>query len=118
LIWLLILQDNARRVYDRGCAGNTNFGKIAKIEFAPLLWCIIITMLITYIHSVISGKLSSVCDGNKSLYLIFVGVIFFSASWTAFRAVRTTSWTVFRAVRTTVSWTVFRAAGQQHLDCF
>jgi hypothetical protein len=76
LIWLLILQDNARRVCDRGCAGNTNFGKIAKIGFAPLLWCIIITMLITYIHSVISGKLSSVCDGNKSLYLIFVGVFF------------------------------------------
>jgi hypothetical protein len=32
-------------------------------------------------------------DGNKSLYLVFVGVIFFSASWTAFRAVRTAaSW--------------------------
>jgi hypothetical protein len=30
-------------------------------------------------------------DGNKSLYLIFVGVVFFSASWTAFRAVRTVS---------------------------
>jgi hypothetical protein len=43
-------------------------------------------------------------DGNKSLYLIFVGVGFFSASWTAFRAVRTASWTVFRAVRTTTSW--------------
>jgi hypothetical protein len=28
-------------------------------------------------------------DGNKFLYLIFVGVLFFSASWTAFRAVRT-----------------------------
>jgi hypothetical protein len=42
-------------------------------------------------------------DGNKSLYLIFVGVIFFSASWTAFRAVRTTSWTAFRAVRTAAS---------------
>jgi hypothetical protein len=36
-----------------------------------------------------------VFDGNKSLYLVFVGVIFFSASWTAFRAVRTASWTVF-----------------------
>jgi hypothetical protein len=30
-------------------------------------------------------------DGNKSLYLVFVGVVFFSASWIAFRAVRTTS---------------------------
>jgi translation elongation factor EF-G len=34
-----------------------------------------------------------VSDGNKSLYLVFVGW-FFLASWTAFRA------------------------GQQHLDCF
>jgi hypothetical protein len=32
-------------------------------------------------------------DGNKSLYLVFVGIVFFSASWTAFRAVRTAaSW--------------------------
>jgi hypothetical protein len=29
---------------------------------------------------------------------------FFSASWTAFRAVRTASWTAFRAVRTAASW--------------
>jgi hypothetical protein len=42
-------------------------------------------------------------DGNKSLYLIFVGVVF-STSWTAFRAVRTASWTAFRAVSTAASW--------------
>ncbi len=42
-------------------------------------------------------------DGNKSLYLVFVGVVFFSAYWTAFRAVRTASWTAFRAVRTAAS---------------
>jgi hypothetical protein len=47
-------------------------------------------------------------DGNKSLYLVFVGVVFFSASWTAFRAVRTTSWIAFRAVRTAASWLFFR----------
>jgi hypothetical protein len=41
-------------------------------------------------------------DGNKSLYLVFVGW-FFSASWTAFRAVRTASCTTFRAVRTAAS---------------
>jgi hypothetical protein len=35
---------------------------------------------------------------------------FFSASWTAFRAVRTTSWTAFRAVKTAVSWLFFRTA--------
>jgi hypothetical protein len=43
-------------------------------------------------------------DGNKSLYLVYVGVVFFSASWTAFRTVRTSSWTAFRAVRTAASW--------------
>jgi hypothetical protein len=42
-------------------------------------------------------------DGNKSSYLVFVGVVFSSASWTAFRTVRTTSWTAFRAVRTAAS---------------
>ncbi|CAN6163315.1 unnamed protein product [Urochloa humidicola] len=46
--------DNARRVYDRGCGANTKFGKLSKLGLAPLLWCIIIGMLITYIHSVIS----------------------------------------------------------------
>jgi hypothetical protein len=34
--------------------------------------------------------------------LVFVGA-FFSASWTAFRVVRTTSWIAFRAVRTAAS---------------
>nr|CAB3468532.1 unnamed protein product [Digitaria exilis]CAB3470980.1 unnamed protein product [Digitaria exilis] len=48
--------DNARRVYDRGCGANTKFGKLSKLGLAPLLWCIIIGMLITYIHSVISGQ--------------------------------------------------------------
>jgi hypothetical protein len=32
------------------------------------------------------------------------GWFFFSASWTAFRAIRTTSWTAFREVRTAASW--------------
>jgi hypothetical protein len=36
--------------------------------------------------------------------LVFVGVVFFLASWITFRAVRTTSWTAFRAVRTAASW--------------
>jgi hypothetical protein len=30
-------------------------------------------------------------------------VVFFSASWTGFRVVRTASWTAFRVVRTTTS---------------
>jgi hypothetical protein len=41
----------------------------------------------------IKDETERLLDGNKSLYLVFVGVVFFSASWTAFRAVRTASWT-------------------------
>ena len=60
LDFVTLFQDNARRVYDRGCGANTKFGKFSKLGLAPLLWCIIIVMLITYIHSVISGKLISI----------------------------------------------------------
>ncbi|CAD6336091.1 unnamed protein product [Miscanthus lutarioriparius] len=52
----LTAPDNARRVHDRGCGANTRFGKLSKLGLAPLLWCTIIGMLITYIHSVISGQ--------------------------------------------------------------
>uniref|UniRef100_A0ACD5Z8H6 Uncharacterized protein n=1 Tax=Avena sativa TaxID=4498 RepID=A0ACD5Z8H6_AVESA len=48
--------DNARRVYDRGCKGNATFVKLSKLGLAPLLWCIAIVMLATYIHSVIAGQ--------------------------------------------------------------
>uniref|UniRef100_J3MG81 S-acyltransferase n=1 Tax=Oryza brachyantha TaxID=4533 RepID=J3MG81_ORYBR len=48
--------DNAKRVYDRGCDGNTSFGKLSKLGLAPVLWCMIIGLLATYIHSVISGQ--------------------------------------------------------------
>lgn len=60
LDFVILFQDNARRVYDKGCGANTKFGKLSKLGLAPLLWCIIIGMLITYIHSVISGKLNSI----------------------------------------------------------
>jgi hypothetical protein len=39
-----------------------------------------------------------------SLCTWFLWGWFFSASWTAFRAVRTASWTAVRAVRTAASW--------------
>jgi hypothetical protein len=51
---------------------------------------------IRLIHAAVN-KLRWVSDGNKSLYLVFVGVVF-SVSWTAFIAART--------------------AGRQHLNCF
>jgi hypothetical protein len=56
-----------------------------------------------HLRSECTDRLMVWSDGNKSLYLVFVGVVFFSASWTAFRAVRTASWTAFRAVRTATS---------------
>ncbi|KAK1292471.1 S-acyltransferase TIP1 [Acorus calamus] len=47
---------NAQRVYDRRCDGNSRLGKISKLGAAPILWCMIIILLITYIHSVITAS--------------------------------------------------------------
>ncbi|EEE56453.1 hypothetical protein OsJ_05649 [Oryza sativa Japonica Group] len=50
---------NARRVHERGCGGNSYFGKLSKLGLAPLLWCIIIGLIYIYVYSVISGQYSS-----------------------------------------------------------
>ena len=55
LIPLLFVQGNARRLFDRRCDGNTPLGKLSKLGLAPALWCIIIALLVTYIHSVVTG---------------------------------------------------------------
>ncbi|VAI81085.1 unnamed protein product [Triticum turgidum subsp. durum] len=60
-IWMLIgcgriRKDNARRVHDSGCNGNPTFAKLSKVGLAPLLWCIAVVLLATYIHSVIAGQ--------------------------------------------------------------
>ncbi|KAI3928931.1 hypothetical protein MKW92_052756 [Papaver armeniacum] len=47
---------NARRLFDKRCDGNTRLGKIAKLGLAPLLWCIIAVLLVTYEHSVIRAS--------------------------------------------------------------
>ncbi|XP_062229390.1 protein S-acyltransferase 24-like isoform X1 [Phragmites australis] len=70
--------DNARRVYDRGCGGNTNFGKLSKLGLAPLLWCIIIGMLIMYTNSVISGQY--VMDMTASFGLFAWSGVFFTTA--------------------------------------
>ncbi|XP_027368906.1 protein S-acyltransferase 24 isoform X2 [Abrus precatorius] len=44
---------NARRLLDKRCDGNSRLGKISKLGLAPILWCIIFVLLVTYIHSVI-----------------------------------------------------------------
>ncbi|TVU01986.1 hypothetical protein EJB05_52521, partial [Eragrostis curvula] len=48
--------ENARRVHERGCGGNSYFGKLSKFGLAPVLWCIIIGLLFIYIHSIILGQ--------------------------------------------------------------
>nr|GLL20374.1 protein S-acyltransferase 24-like [Ipomoea trifida]GMC58583.1 protein S-acyltransferase 24 [Ipomoea batatas] len=44
---------NARKLFEKRCDGNSRLGKISKLGFAPILWCIIFLLLVTYIHSVI-----------------------------------------------------------------
>ncbi|KAL5729670.1 protein S-acyltransferase [Ranunculus cassubicifolius] len=44
---------NARRLYDKHCDGSSRLGKLSKLGLAPVLWCIIFILLVTYIHSVI-----------------------------------------------------------------
>ncbi|KGN60728.1 protein S-acyltransferase 24 [Cucumis sativus] len=44
---------NARRLLDKRCDGNTRLGKFSKLGLAPVLWCLIFLLLVTYIHSVI-----------------------------------------------------------------
>ncbi|KAK8937072.1 S-acyltransferase TIP1 [Platanthera zijinensis] len=46
---------NARRIFDKRCDGNNYFGKLSKLGLAPILWCISISLLVTYISSVVTG---------------------------------------------------------------
>ncbi|PKA62445.1 S-acyltransferase TIP1 [Apostasia shenzhenica] len=46
---------NARRLFDKRCDGNRYFGRLSKLGLAPFLWCIIIFLLVTYVHSVITA---------------------------------------------------------------
>ncbi|KAK8962980.1 S-acyltransferase TIP1 [Platanthera guangdongensis] len=49
------MQGNARRIFDKRCDGNNYFGKLSKLGLAPILWCISISLLVTYISSVVTG---------------------------------------------------------------
>lgn len=53
----LCWQENARRVFDRRFDRNSRLGKLSKLGLAPLLWCTIMALLLTYIRSVVSGAL-------------------------------------------------------------
>ncbi|CAL5059892.1 unnamed protein product [Urochloa decumbens] len=57
--------ENARRVHERGCGGNSYFVKLSKFGLAPLLWCIIIALIFVYMHSIILG------DYNTNMTLPF-----------------------------------------------
>ncbi|CAN6459516.1 unnamed protein product [Victoria cruziana] len=45
---------NAKKVFDNRCDGNSRLWKIKRLGLAPILWCIIIALLVTYIHTVIA----------------------------------------------------------------
>lgn len=57
MVYFGFMQGNARKVHERGCGGNIYLGKLSKLGLAPLLWCIIIGLIIAYVHSVIAGIL-------------------------------------------------------------
>ncbi|KAL2500595.1 Protein S-acyltransferase 24 [Forsythia ovata] len=47
---------NARRLFDKRCDGNSRLGKLSKLGLAPILWCIIFLLIVTYIHSVVAAS--------------------------------------------------------------
>lgn len=57
----LTLQGNARRLLDKRCDGNSRLGQLSKLGLAPILWCIILLLLVTYIHSAIIGIFLEPC---------------------------------------------------------
>ncbi|KAK6273225.1 hypothetical protein POUND7_010308 [Theobroma cacao] len=52
----LILQGNARRLLEKRCDGNSRLGRLSKLGLAPILWCIILLLLVTYTQSVIMAS--------------------------------------------------------------
>ncbi|RRT57932.1 hypothetical protein B296_00033390, partial [Ensete ventricosum] len=64
---------NARRVFDRPCNGNSHLGKLSKLGLAPALWCVIVAMLFTYVHSVIAGS-----------YILKLTFVFGLFAWSGF----------------------------------
>nr|GMD95089.1 protein S-acyltransferase 24 [Ipomoea batatas] len=45
--------ENARQLFEKRCDGDSWLGKLLKLGLAPILWCLIFLLLVTYIHSVI-----------------------------------------------------------------
>nr|CAD1831830.1 unnamed protein product [Ananas comosus var. bracteatus] len=74
---------NARRVFDRRCDGTSRLGKLSKLGLAPFLWCIIITLLVIYIHSVISDLYLLNLTGVFGLFA-WLGVSLHPPDWSCF----------------------------------
>ncbi|KAL3824546.1 hypothetical protein ACJIZ3_020575 [Penstemon smallii] len=47
---------NARKLFDKQWDRNSFLGKVSKLGLAPLLWCIIFLLLVTYINSVVTAS--------------------------------------------------------------
>ncbi|XP_044463692.1 protein S-acyltransferase 24-like isoform X2 [Mangifera indica] len=47
---------NARKLLDKRFDGNSTLGKLSKLGLAPILWCLILLLLATYMHSVIMAS--------------------------------------------------------------
>ncbi|XP_073034242.1 protein S-acyltransferase 24-like [Primulina eburnea] len=47
---------NARKLLDKKWDSNSFLGKLSKLGLAPLLWCVIFLLLVTYIHSVVTAS--------------------------------------------------------------
>ncbi|GMI97636.1 TIP GROWTH DEFECTIVE 1 [Hibiscus trionum] len=74
---------NARRLLEKRCDGNSRFGRFTKVRLAPLLWCIILLLLVTYIQSVITDSNLPKLTAGFSL-LAWFGVILASTGLVMF----------------------------------
>ncbi|KAJ9688800.1 hypothetical protein PVL29_014446 [Vitis rotundifolia] len=74
---------NARRLLDKRCDGNSRLGQLSKLGLAPILWCIILLLLVTYIHSaIIASELPRLTAGFG--LLAWFGVFLASAGLVLF----------------------------------
>lgn len=74
---------NARMLLDKSFDSNSRLGKISKLGLAPVLWCIIFVLLVTYIHSVILATNMPKLTASAGLFAWFgvllatVGLVMF-----------------------------------------
>ncbi|KAK8597924.1 hypothetical protein V6N13_095318 [Hibiscus sabdariffa] len=74
---------NARRLLEKRCDGNSRIGRFTRVRLAPILWCIILLLLVTYIQSVIMDpNLPKLTAGFS--FLAWFGVILASTGLVMF----------------------------------